>query len=88
MVNPLVFLLFQFRAELRISCFVLLLFFRFDLCKMSVDRANGWPAHTAVSPSSFLHQGEERQRLTDRNSILMMQINVYIMNPVVMGFQM
>ena len=30
---------------------------------------------------------EERLRLSNRNSILMMQINVYIMNPVVMGFQ-
>ena len=31
---------------------------------------------------------EERLRLSDRNSILMMLINVYIINPVVMGFQM
>ena len=30
---------------------------------------------------------EERLRLSDRNSILMTQINVYIINPVVMGFQ-
>ena len=30
---------------------------------------------------------EQRLRLSDRNSILMMQINVYIINPVVMGFQ-
>ena len=31
--------------------------------------------------------GEERLQISDRNSILMTQINVYIMNPVVMGFQ-
>ena len=31
---------------------------------------------------------EERLRLSDRNSILMTYINVYIINPVVMGFQM
>ena len=30
---------------------------------------------------------EERLWLTGRNSILMLQINVYIINPVVMGFQ-
>ena len=30
---------------------------------------------------------EERLRLSSRNSILMTQINVYIINPVVMGFQ-
>ena len=30
---------------------------------------------------------EERLPLSDRNSILMMQLNVYIINPVVMGFQ-
>ena len=30
---------------------------------------------------------EERLRLSDRNSILMTQINIYIMNPVDMGFQ-
>ena len=30
---------------------------------------------------------EEHLRLSNRNSILMMQINVYIINPVVMGFQ-
>ena len=32
-------------------------------------------------------RAEERLRLSDSNSILMMQINVYIINPVVMGFQ-
>ena len=31
---------------------------------------------------------EEGLRLSDRNSILMTYINVYIINPVVMGFQM
>ena len=31
---------------------------------------------------------EERLRLSDRNSILMTYINVYMINPVVMGFQM
>ena len=31
---------------------------------------------------------EEPLRLSDRNSILMTKINVYIINPVVMGFQM
>ena len=31
---------------------------------------------------------EERLRLSDRNSILMTYINVYIINPVVMGFKM
>ena len=30
---------------------------------------------------------EERLRLSGRNSVLMTQINVYIINPVVMGFQ-
>ena len=29
----------------------------------------------------------KRLRLNNRNSILMMQINVYIINPLVMGFQ-
>ena len=30
---------------------------------------------------------EQRLRLSDRNSILMMQINVYIINPIVMEFK-
>ena len=50
-----------------------------------------YPVNTAVSPCSSqlgtIHQ-EERLRLSDRNSILMTKINVYIVNPVVMGFQM
>ena len=32
-------------------------------------------------------RAEEFLRLSDRNPILVAQINVYIMNPVVMGFQ-
>ena len=32
-------------------------------------------------------RAEERLRLSDRNSILLTKINVYIINPVVMGFQ-
>ena len=32
-------------------------------------------------------RAEERLRLSDRNSILITQINVYIINPVGMGFQ-
>ena len=32
-------------------------------------------------------RAEERLRLSDRNSILLTKINVYIKNPVVMGFQ-
>ena len=45
------------------------------------------PANIAVSPSSSppgTFRAEERLRLSDRNSILMTQINVYIMSPVVM----
>ena len=45
---------------------------------------------TSVSPSSSslgMFCKEERLRLSDRNSILMTQINVYITNPVVMVFQ-
>ena len=37
--------------------------------------------------SLFATGEEERLRLSGRNSILMTQTNVYIMNPVVMGFQ-
>ena len=47
-------------------------------------------AEIDVSPrSSSLRtfRAEERLRLSDRNSILMTQINVYKINPVVMGFQ-
>ena len=48
------------------------------------------PAKTSVSPRSpslGTFRAEERVRLSDRNSMLMTQINVYIINPVVMGFQ-
>ena len=43
-----------------------------------------------VSPRSSplgTFRAEERPRPSDRNSILMAQINVYIINPVAMGFQ-
>ena len=46
---------------------------------------------TSVSPRSLplgTFRAEERLRLRDRNSILMTQINVYLINPVVVGFQM
>ena len=48
------------------------------------------PAKTSVSPRSSLmgtFRTEERLQLSGRNSILMAQTNVYIINPVVMGFQ-
>ena len=48
------------------------------------------PAKTSVSPRSSplgTFREKERLRLSGRNSILMTQINVYIINPVVMGFQ-
>ena len=48
-------------------------------------------AKTSVSPRSSplgTFRVEERLRLSDRNSILMTQINVYLINPVVVGFQM
>ena len=50
-----------------------------------------YPVNTARSPcSSQLRtiRQEERLRLSDRNSILMTKINVYVINPVVVGFQM
>ena len=46
---------------------------------------------TSFSPRSSplgTFRAKERLRLSDRNSILMTQINVYLINPVVMGFQM
>ena len=49
------------------------------------------PAKTFVTPRSSplgTFRAEECLRLSGRNSILMMQLNVYIINPVVMGFQM
>ena len=45
---------------------------------------------TSVSPRSSplgTFRVEECLQLSGKNSILMMQINVYIINPVVMGFQ-
>ena len=48
------------------------------------------PAKTSVSPRSSplgTFREEERLRLRGRNSILMTQINVYIINLVVMGIQ-
>ena len=51
---------------------------------------NWQPAKTSVSPRSSplgTFRAEERLRPRDRNSILMMQINVYIINLVVIGFQ-
>ena len=44
------------------------------------------PFLLALRPLGMFRE-EERLRLSSRNSILMMQINVYIINPVVMGFQ-
>ena len=48
------------------------------------------PAKTSVSPRSSslgAFREEERLRLSGKNSILMTQINVYIINSVVMGIQ-
>ena len=45
---------------------------------------------TSVSPRSSppgTFREQEHLRLSSRNSILMMQSNVYIINPVVLGFQ-
>ena len=56
----------------------------------SVERIIKQPAKTSIS-LHFTLLGtfcvEERLGLSDRNSILMTQINIYIKNPVVMGFQ-
>ena len=59
-------------------------------CLVSVRQPSSQPAKTSVSPHSSLlgtFRAEERLRLSDRNPILITQINVYIINPVVMGFQ-
>ena len=48
------------------------------------------PAKISVSPRSSplgTFRAERRLRLSDRNSILMTEINVYILNTVVKGFQ-
>ena len=42
--------------------------------------------HPSSLPLGAFH-AEERLRPSDRNSILVTQINVYVINPVVMGFQ-
>ena len=50
-----------------------------------------YPAKTTVSPHCLLlgtFREEECLWLRDRNSLLKMSINVYIIKPVVMGFQM
>ena len=52
--------------------------------------------HTSLREQPFLHapnrrgrfRKEERLRLSDRNSILMTYINIYMINLVVVGFQM
>ena len=61
--------------------------------KISPDMINDWhpyPVKTSVSPYSSplgTFRLEERLRLSGKNSILMTQINVYIINRVVMGFR-
>ena len=62
-----------------------------DMSKISTQALRAQPAKTSVSPRSLplgTFRVEERLRLRDRNSILMTQINVYLINPVVMGFKM
>ena len=52
--------------------------------------------HASLREQPFLHapsrrgrfRKEERLRLSDRNSILMTYINIYMINLVVVGFQM
>ena len=60
-----------------------------DKCKSSL--VNMTIACENIHFSALFNAGtfhvDEHLRLSDRNSILMMQINVYIINPVVMGFQ-
>ena len=53
------------------------------VCKM--DRSRGEEAKTMVLSCDRSIGG--RLRLGDRNFMLMKQFNVYIINPVVMGFQ-
>ena len=75
--------------QYRLWTFVVLI----RLTEQSVNnhlREFNWPAKISVSPRSSplgTFRAEERLRLSDRNSILMTQTNVYIINPVVMGFQ-
>ena len=57
---------------------------------LSIDSSSFIACETSVSPRSSplgTFREEERLRLSDRNAILMTQCNVYIINPVVMGFQ-
>ena len=60
-------------------------------CDQRCMIAISWqPAKTSISPRSSplgTFRTKERLKLSGRNSILMTQINVYIINPVVMGFQ-
>ena len=60
-------------------------------CDQRCMIAISWqPAKTSISPRSSplgTFRTEERLQLSGRNSILMTQINVYIINPAVMGFQ-
>ena len=42
--------------------------------------------HPSSLPLGAFH-AEERLQLSGRNSILVTQINVYVINPVLMGFQ-
>ena len=76
-IPEMVFDMFDDRQTL--SAYVLKI--RFCYCSLRKH-----PFLLAVSPLGTFRE-EERLRLSDINSILMTQINVYIMNPVVMGFQ-
>ena len=53
---------------------------------LRIDSLLKHPFLTSSSPLGTF-RAEERLRLRGRNSILMTQINVFIINPVVMGFQ-
>ena len=57
-----------------------------EICYPILDK----PAKTSFSPRSLplgTFRAEKRLRLSNRNSMLMMQVNVYIINPVAMGCQ-
>ena len=65
--------------------------FYFRVAKQYFMNEHSQPAKTSVSPRSSplgTFRKDERLRLSGRNSILMTQSNVYIINPVVMGFQL
>ena len=53
---------------------------------LRIDSLRKHPFLTSSSPLATF-RAEERLRLRGRNSILITQINVFIINPVVMGFQ-